>query len=324
MIGDRYLAPGFAQDILDKNISTWFMEGMSDAILKEDIIYDKIANIREMRSPNDVVATFSGGQLYGLHQPMEKARTYEPGSGWKIRMYPQIYKNAFIVPGTVQEWRDYQNFVQMQSRQLGAFGIITLDYVFVNMLNNGFDPAYPIYDGEPLFSTTHVLKNAPGVFANRPENGSFISQDSIAEASTYFMSMPNDDGIRFSMRAAWLIITPSQFGKAMQVLGQTLDPAVANNGTPALTASFAQFGGPPKVIVSSKLTNPDAWFLLADRGSLAGNGHGLDMYFTPDGYPKTQTVIEQDPKSEKHIGSFRVAPTITKASGVWGNPGPGA
>ena len=320
MIGQRYPAPGWAQDITDKNIMFWFMEGMSTQIADEDIIYKQIANIREMRSINDVIATFSGGQLYGIHQPMEKARTYEPGTGWKIRMFPQIYKNAFLVPGTVSQWSDYDRFVQEQARSLGVFGIVTLDHVFVNMLNNAFDPAYPIFDGEPLASQNHVLKNGLGVYANRPANGSPVSQESLAEAYQYFMSMPNDDGLRFSMKPAFLLVPPGQVMKAAQVLGQTLDPNVANNGTPALATGFRQFGI-PRIIVSSKLTNPNAWFLIAAPGNVASNGHGLDLYFTPEGYPKTETVEERDPKAKKHIGSFEVAPTITKARGVWANPG---
>lgn len=320
MISERYLAPGWAQDVTDKNISLWFMEGMSDAVMNEDIIYNKLANIREMRSINDVVATFTGGQLYGVHGEMEKARLYEPGTGWKIRMFPQIFKNSFMVPGTVMQWSEYQRFVEQQSKILGAFGIITLDHVFVSMLNNGFDPAFPIYDGQPLFSTNHVLKNAMGVYANRPANGSPISQDSLAEAYTYFMSMPNDDGIKFSMTPKYLLVPPAMAMKAAQILGQTLDPAVNNNGTPALATGFKQFGI-PQIIVSSKLTDPYAWFLISDKGQLAGNGHGLDMYFTPQGYPTTEVVELRDPKAKKYIGSFEVAPAITKARGVYGNPG---
>lgn len=320
MIGDRYLAPGWAQDILDRNTTLWFMEGMSDAVMTEDIVYNEIANIREMTSPTDQIATFTGGQLYGLHAPMEKARVYEPGTGWKIRPSPNIYKNAFLVPGTVMEWGQYQRFVQQQAKILGSFGIITLDYVFIQMLNNGFDAAFPVYDGEPLFSRNHVLRNAPGVFANRPAQGGPINQDNLAEAYTYFLSMPNDDGMRFSMRPAILLIPPQQAMRAAQTLNQTLDPDVSNNGTPALATGYRNFGA-PRIVISSKLTSETAWFLLAAKGGLAGNGHGLDLWFTPDGYPSTERVLERDPKSEKYIGSFRVASTVTKVRGAWGNPG---
>lgn len=320
MIGDRVPAPGWAMDILDRNITTWFMEGMSTSVHTEDLVYPTLANMKEMTSINDVIATFSGGQLYGIHQPMEKARLYEPGTGWKIRMSPQIYKNSFLVPGTVMEWSQYQRFVQDNARILGAFGIVTLDYVFVNMLNNGFNPAYPIYDGEPLFSQNHVLKNAPGVYANRPQTGTPLSQEALAEAYIYFMNMPNDDGLRYSMRPAYLVVPPSMAPRAAQIMGQTLDPNVQNNGTPALATGFKQFGA-PQIIVSSKLTNPNAWFLIAAKGGLTSNGHGLDLWFTPEGYPTTETVDLRDPKAKKYIGSFRVAPTITKARGVYGNPG---
>lgn len=319
MISDRYPAPGL-NDLTDKNIIMWYMEGMAAEIVSIDTIYNKIANIREMKSINDVIATWTGGQLYGIHQAMEKARTYEPNTGWRIRMFPNIYKNSFQVPATITEWDDQRRFVEQQSAILGTFGIVTLDYVFVNLLNNAFDVNYPVYDGQPLCSLNHVLKNATGVLANRPAAGSAISQDTVSDGYTYFMSMKSDDGLLFSMRVAFLVVPPSQFGKAAQVLAQTLDPLANNNGTPALTASFSDYGV-PKIIVSSKLTSPFAWFMLAGPATLSGNGHGLDLWFTPDGYPATKTIKKEDPDYTKHIGMFRVAPTITKVRGVWGNPG---
>ena len=320
MIDQRYPTYGWGSLLLDKNIKEWFFEGMTDAVYKEDLLYPVLANVREMTSLNDVVATFTGGQLYGQHDHMEKARTYEPGSGWQIRMNPLLFKNSFVVPGSITQWSQYTMFIQTQMRMLGAYGLITLDYVFVNMLNNAFNAAFPIYDGEPLASTSHVLKNAPGVFANRPATGSPISQESLAEAYEYFMAMPNDDGIKFGMRPQFLVVPVSQAIKAAQILNQTLDPSINNNGTPALATGYSKFGS-PTLIVSSKLTNPNAWFLVAGKSQVSGNGHGLDLYFTPRGYPGTESIPRKDPDHEKHIGKFEVAPTIMKARGIWANPG---
>jgi hypothetical protein len=308
----------FTPDVFNRQIRTWFMEGMQEAISAENLLYTKLANIRTIENPNDLLATFSSGEMYARHGSWQVAKTYEWKDGWRIQPVPHLYKNAFQLPDTALQYGPMQQMAQRQANLLGAMGIQTLDTIFVNMLNNGFSTDYPVYDGQPLFSDSHVLRNYPGVFSNLGTPSAF-NQASFQEALEYFLDMPSDNGMRFRMTPQYIVVHPSQLLNVLQTLGTTLDPSVNNNGTPSISAINPY--GRLQVLTSPKLTNPDAWFIIAGPSGVEGMGHGLDLWFTPQGTPRTRTKRLEDPYGTKYIGEFEVAPLITKVRGVFGNAG---
>ena len=302
--------------VFDRQIIAWFIEGLNEAIDGDTgIVYTKLANIRKLENPNDAIATYTGGGYYGLHGEWEPARLFEPGQGWRITFLPYLFKNAFRVPGTLTEFQGSMKLVETLSRQLGGYGVQTIDQLFVNMLNNGFNASFPTYDGQPLFSLSHPLRNSAGTFANRPAAGSALDAASLGAALTYFMDIPNDDGMRISMTPRYLVIHPNLMLRAEQLLSSLSPLDAPNENVRSIVA------GKLEIVVSPKLTNPNAWFVLAAPGSLEGSAHGLDLWFTPEGMPKTERIELQDPKGVKHIGMFRVAPAIVRVRGAFGNPG---
>lgn len=303
----------------NRNIMTWFSEGMGQSIQSdESLIYNKVANIRTLRRREDVIATFYGGGFYKRHGEWQSADVFEPGMGWKITIDAFIYKNAFQIAEANVEFGD-GGYISLQSRLLGAYGIQTIDNIFVNLLNNGFDPNYPVYDGQPLFSTNHPLKGTGGVFANRPVTGSDLTHETLMEAMGYFLNMRSDEGMPFSMVPKYLIVHTSKYYETMLMLRTPTDPGQANAAVPN-PLSVTPAGG-LTVLTSAKLTDQNAWFLLAEKSEIAGLGHGLDLWFTPQGQPSTKTKRLEDPDGYKYIGMFRVGATATKVRGVYGNPG---
>lgn len=303
----------------NRNIVTWFSEGMSESLESDQsLVYPKLANIRTLNRPEDVIATFYGGGMYKRHGEWQKADVFEPGDGWRIRIDAHIYKNAFQVADANIEFGD-GGYIAMQSRTLGAYGLQTIDNLFVNILNNGFDAAYPTYDGQPLFSTAHPLKGTGGTFANRPVTGSDLDTDSLMEAMNYFMQLRSDDGMMFSMTPRYLLVHPTQYFRAQLLLNQTTQLGQSNSAV--LNPLSVTSAGTLQVITSAKLTDPNAWFVLADKSEIAGMGHGLDLWFTPQGRPSTKTYRLEDPDGYKYVGMFRVGAAITKVRGVYGNPG---
>lgn len=306
-------------DWQNRNIMEWFSEGMSKATQSdESLIYNKVANIRVQRNPNDIIATFWGGGFYKRHGEWQKADVFEPGMGWKIVVKTFLYKNAFQVADENLVFGD-GGYIAMQMRTLGAYGIQTVDNIWVNILNNGFDPAYPVYDGQPLFSINHPYKGTGGVFANRPATGSDLTQDSLLEGMNYFLNMRTDDGMAFSMTPKFLIVHTSQYYQAIRMLSIPTQLGQANPAIPNVL--FGTPYGGLTVLTSAKLTDTNAWFLLADRSEVSGMGHGLDLWFTPNGQPSTKTVRLEDPDAYKYIGKLRAGTVVTKVRGAWGNPG---
>lgn len=308
----------FPVDVFNKNL-TFFMEGMNSLLTSETagILYNKLANIRTLKNPKDVLATFTGGGLYAAHGEWQEAKMFEPGNGWTIPFNPTIYKSSFRVAGTTTEFPEVPPMIQNYLKLLGAYGIETVDQIFMNMFNYGFNAAYATYDGQPLFSTAHPLRNASGTFANRPAVGSALSETSLAEALTYFMSIPNDDGVAFSMTPVALIVHPTRRLLADQILLSASAFGQPNSGIRNLVTAYSSL----QVFSSPKLTNPNAWFVAAGKSEIMGMGHGLDLWFTQQGLPSIDIVQQSDPTATKYIGAYRVAPTVTKVRGIYGNPG---
>lgn len=307
-------------DWQNRNIVMWFAEGMSESTTGSDsLIYPKIANIRTMRSPNDIIATFYGGGMYKRHGEWTPAETFEPGDGWRITVNAHIYKNAFQVADANLEFGD-GGYIAMQSRTLGAYGTQTIDSLFVNIFNNGFDAAWPVYDGQPLFSQNHPLKGVGGVFANRPAVGTDLDTDALMAGMSYFFKMKSDDGMFFSMNPKYLLVHPDLYYKALTLLGTPTQIGQNNPNIPN-PLSFTP-AGQLTILYSAKLTDPNAWFLLAERSEIAGMGHGLDIWFTPNGRPTTKTYRKEDPDGYKYVGMFRAGTAVTKVRGAYGNPGP--
>lgn len=304
-------------DWFNRQLKTFFMEGMTEAIGGDNLIYTQLANIETLENPKDQLATFTGGQFYSRHGEFEPAKTYEPGDGWRISITPYIYKNAFIVNKYVRRFDD-KGFIATHTRLLGAYGLQSLDSIFVNMLNVAFDVTFPIYDGQPLCSLNHPLKNSAGVVANRPAVGGGFNQTTYKDAINYFMDIPNDDGLPFQMSPVFWVGHPDKLIDAEITLGTIYDPTVPNSGTPSVVA-VSPFR--PRIIVTSKLIDSRNWFLLAKKGPVEGSGHGLSLWFTPGGMPTTKAYQKEDPDYTKFIGEFQVAAVVTKWRGVWGNPG---
>jgi hypothetical protein len=306
-------------DIFDNQVTEWYMEGMDSTINSptSGILYRDLANLRRLDNPKDVINSFTGGGLYGTHGEWEEARLFEPGAGWRISFNPQLLKSSFRVPETLTQYGKAPPYVADQVKLLGDYGIHSIDQMFINMLNNGFDASYSAYDALPLFSVSHPLRNAAGTFANRPVSGGALSETTLAAALTYFMSIKNDDGYGISMTPYALVVPTGLRLLADQIL---LSSSISgsNAGLRNLVTGYSSL----QVYSSSKLTSATAWFVLAAPSpNMRSNGHGLDLWFTPEGQPSVKTKLLEDPYGTKFIGAFNMASSVTKVRGAYGNPG---
>lgn len=303
--------------VFNRNVQTWFREGIDTFVSANNgIVYPMLANPRTLQSPDDLIGTFTGGSYYSLHGVFEPARMYEPGRGWTMGFDPLIFRSAFRVPDEMTQYRgNIASMVQNWARNLGANAIQTIDLLWVNLLNNGFNAAYPIYDTLPLFSTAHPLRNAPGVFANRPVSGAALDENTLAAGLTYFMNIADDDGMSMAMTPKYLLVPTTMHLLAEQLVGSQSPLAAPNENVRSRVYQKLQ------VISSPKLTSATAWFILAEPSELQSQGHGLDLWFSPNGMPKTRTLRNEDPQYTKYIGELQTVAYATKARGVYGNPG---
>lgn len=130
-----------------------------------------------------------------------------------------------------------------------------------SVLNNAFSTVMA-YDGVPLISTAH-----PGVggltFANRPAVDEDLSVAALKSQSERFMLMQNDRGLRIVMAASILLVPVQNWWNAVEILGAEFNPSGPMGAeTPNSTQKM---GLTP--MRSPYLTDPDAWYTLAAKGT---------------------------------------------------------
>lgn len=138
-----------------------------------------------------------------------------------------------------------------------------------NPLNNGFTTE-TTPDGVSLFNTAHVLKSG-GTAKNRPSTDADLSAQSLAQAMIDVQTDQKDEaGHLAAPITSWkLIVPPSLEFLADRLINSTGLPGSSDNDRNPIKARRTW-----EIIVNPRLTDADAWFLIAGNKSQ----HGLTFY----------------------------------------------
>lgn len=177
---------------------------------------------------------------------------------------------------------DPVNILGMLPGMLAQSEILTYEFVFWNMLNLGFSLNAPIYDGQPLFSNSHPLGPIPspnGVTSITGQTYSnylgavALSPESLYQADLLFQNLLSDRALPVYKTPVDLIVPSSPLAKiAEEVVGTPATPWNADN---TKNTAFES----KRIRVSRYLTSPQAWFIMAAKGDLEGDAHGLFTAF---------------------------------------------
>ena len=129
-----------------------------------------------------------------------------------------------------------------------------------NVLNNGFNPAFPGGDGVELFSTAHPLVSG-GTNSNEPATPADLNETSLENAVIQIAAWTDERGLLIAAKPRKLIIAPSNMFVATRLLETELRVATADNDINALKSNGSI---PEGYTVNHFLTDPDAWFLCTD------------------------------------------------------------
>ena len=128
------------------------------------------------------------------------------------------------------------------------------------ILNNGFNPAFPGGDGQPLFSANHPLVGG-GVNSNVPATPADLNETSLENAQIQISQWVDERGLLIAARPVKAIV-PTQLQFVIERLMKTdLRVATADNDINALKSMGAI---PEGYRINHYLTDPDAWFLKTD------------------------------------------------------------
>ena len=129
-----------------------------------------------------------------------------------------------------------------------------------NVLNQGFNAAYPGGDGVALFSTAHPLVSG-GTNSNTPATAADLNETSLEAAVIQIAGWTDERGLLIAAKPKKLIVPPSLMFVATRLLETELRTATADNDINALRSMGAIPGG---YAVNHFLTDTDAWFLTTD------------------------------------------------------------
>jgi len=221
---------------------------------------------------------------------------------------------SFTITKEAIEDNLYLNQFPQQAVSLRNSLRITKNILGANVLNNAFNPLYPIGDGQPLCSQTHPIDG--GVYSNtfgagEPQVG--FSEAGIEEALIRIQQFPMQSGILSQTMARKIIIPRELQFNADRILGSAYEPGTANNAINPLYEGYNKSYIPEGYRVNQFLNSPSAWFVLTDAEN------GLKHYQrTP---VETDTYADFMTQNVMALAAERYSFGASNARGIFGSPG---
>lgn len=129
------------------------------------------------------------------------------------------------------------------------------------VLNNGFNAAYPIGDGQPLFSTAHPIDG--GTFSNTSAVAADLNEASLESGIITIQQFKNQAGLIVMTKPKKLIVAPQNQFVAERLLASAFRTNTANND---ISAIYNVTAIPEGYRVNHFLTTTagQAWFVTTD------------------------------------------------------------
>lgn len=274
--------------------------------------YTKIFRVLSSDRSIEQTSELSGLGTFALIPEGGAMHYDEPVPGFDKTYLHEQYGLGFRVTKIMAD-DDRFGVIQQLARDLGESARETIEMTVASHFNNGFSPSYPGPDGQPLFSLNHPLVKGGGVQANTLSVPADLDVPSLELALTDFRRMRGPSGKKIRIRPARLVVPPELEFAAQEILSGTMRSDTANN-TP--NAFRKRLGLPPfeEAMVWDYLTDPDAWFIVADPEDTE-----LRVYWREK--PNTVHDVDFDTRSIKTAMWYRMSSGWSSFYGVYGVPG---
>lgn len=204
----------------------------------------------------------------------------------------------------------YQNQFPMQALSLRNSLRTTKNQLGANLLNNAFNAAYPIGDGQSVCSASHPIDG--GVFSNTLQGSATVdfSEAALEAAIIQIQKFPMQSGILSQTMAKKLIIPRELQFAASRLLNSAFRTDTANND---ISAIYHNDYIPNGYKLNQYLVSPSAWFILTDAD------HSLMHYQRSP--VKTDTFTEFQNGNILCKATERYSFGISNPRGIFGSPG---
>ena len=217
---------------------------------------------------------------------------------------------SFTITKEAVEDNLYQNQFPQQAVSLRNSLRIAKNILGANVLNNSFNPAYPIGDGQSVCSVAHPIDG--GTFSNSLAGGATVdfSEAGLEQAIIQIQKFPMQSGILSQTMAKKLILPRELQFAASRLLNSAFRVDVANNDINAL---YHNDYIPDGYKINQFLTAPNAWFIITDAED------GLKHFQRTA--VETDTYVDYPTDNVMAKATERYSFGVSNPRGIFGSPG---
>jgi hypothetical protein len=179
---------------------------------------------------------------------------------WTARYNHETVAMGFSITEEAMEDNLYDSLSTRYTKALARAMSYSKQVKAANILNNGFNAAFPGGDGVSLFSTAHPLVSG-GTNSNRPTVASDLNETSLENAVIQIAAWTDERGLLIAAKPRKLIVPPALMFVATRLLETNLRVGTTDNDINALKNNGAI---PEGYTVNHFLTDPNAWFIKTD------------------------------------------------------------
>lgn len=196
--------------------------------------------------------------------------------------------NSFSITKEAIEDNLYKDSFPDQARSLKQSIAVAEDILGANIINNAFNPAYPMGDGKPVCSTSHPVDG--GTYANAFDAGTAyvdFSEAGMEQAIIVIQKMLMQSGILAAVMPEKVLIGRDLQFAAVRLLESSYRTDTANND---ISAIYNKSYIPKGYTVNQYIAAPNYWFILTNSEGLV---HFKRSDLTTDTYADfgTQTIL---------------------------------
>jgi hypothetical protein len=179
---------------------------------------------------------------------------------WTARYNHETVAMGFSITEEAMEDNLYDSLSTRYTKSLARAMAYSKQVKAANILNNGFNAAFPGGDGVSLFSAAHPLVSG-GTNSNRPSVATDLNETALENAVIQIAAWTDEKGLLIAAKPRKLIIPPALMFVATRLLETNLRVGTADNDINALKNNGSI---PEGYTVNHFLTDPSAWFLTTD------------------------------------------------------------
>ena len=276
---------------------------------EKKFIYSELFDVRGSEKKYEKVSGFSGFGMLVQKNEGSDLTPEDPTQGYDTTFTHVAYGLYARVTKEMQDDDQYDVIKRLPGALSDAAGR-TKEYFGASLFNNAFTAAGTYLsggDGEYLGSLSHPLTGG-GTCQNILTTAADLGVSSLEEALYTLRLTKGDQSEDLALEPKILIVPPQLERTAWELVQSVGRPDTANRADNWLKTQNLQ------IIVWSKLTDSDAWFLLTDKAQ-----HGLVYYNRID----LETDSDRDFKSKDFMYSVytRFSLGWTDWRGFFGTPG---